>query len=149
MRSQASVSRRSFLTAAAAAPFAMALPAGKGLPVGIELYSVRDQMAKDTLATVRAIAKMGYQVVEFYGPYYAWTADFTKDVRKVLDDTGIRCHSTHNDARNFRPDGIQKAIDYNKTLGAKYVVMASSGKVEGLDGWKGVGETLSQAMEKL
>ncbi len=67
----------------------------------------------------------------------------------MLDDTGIRCHSTHNDARNFRPDGIQKAIDYNKTLGAKYVVMASSGKVEGLDGWKGVGETLSQAMEKL
>jgi sugar phosphate isomerase/epimerase len=67
----------------------------------------------------------------------------------VLDDTGIRCNSTHKDARNFRPDGIQKAIDYNKTLGAKYVVMASSGKVEGLDGWKGVGETLSQAMEKL
>jgi sugar phosphate isomerase/epimerase len=149
MASHGSVSRRSFLAAAAATPLAFAAPADKGIPVGIELYSVRDEMAKDTLATVRAIAKMGYQVVEFYGPYYAWTADFTKDVRKVLDDTGIRCNSTHNDARNFRPDGIQKAIDYNKTLGAKYVVMASSGKVEGLDGWKGVGETLSQAMEKL
>jgi hypothetical protein len=140
MASHSSVSRRSFLAAAAAAPL-LAAPADKSIPVGIELYSVRDEMAKDTLATVRAIAKMGYQVVEFYGPYYAWTADFTKDVRKVLDDTGIRCNSTHNDARNFRPDGIQKAIDYNKILGAKYVVMASSGKVEGLDGWKGVGET--------
>src|SRR5215468_10130688 len=113
-----SVSRRSFLAAAAAAPLALA--ADKSIPVGLELYSVRDEMSKDTLATVRAIAKMGYQVVEFYGPYYSWTADFTKDVRKVLDDTGIRCHSTHNDARNFRPEGIQKAIDYNKTLGAKY-----------------------------
>ena len=149
MTSHGSVSRRSFLAAAAAAPLALAAPAGKNIPIGIELYSVRDEMTKDTLATVRAIARMGYEVVEFYGPYYAWTADFVKDVRKMMDETGIRCNSTHNDARNFRPDGLQKAIDYNKTLGAKYVVMASSGSVSGLEGWKGVGDTLTQAMEKL
>jgi hypothetical protein len=143
-----SVSRRRFLAAAAAAPLALAAPAGKSVPIGIELYSVRDEMTKDTLATVRAIAKMGYEVVEFYGPYYAWTPEFVKDVRKVLDDTGIRCNSTHNDAKNFRPEGIQKAIDYNKTLGAKYVVMASSGNVTGLDGWKGVGNTLTLASRR-
>jgi len=147
--SHPSISRRSFLAAAAATPLALASAAGKNIPVGIELYSVRDEMTKDTLATVRAIAKMGYEVVEFYGPYYAWTPEFVKDVRKVMDETGIRCNSTHNDAQNLKPGGIQKAIDYNKTLGAKYVVMASSGKVEGLDGWKGVGDTLTQAMEKL
>ena len=130
MTSHGSISRRSFLAAAAATPLALAAPAGKNIPVGIELYSVRDEMTKDTLATVRAIAKMGYEVVEFYGPYYAWTPDFVKDVRKVMDETGIRCNSTHNDARNFRPENIQKAIDYNKTLGAKYVVMASSGNVD-------------------
>jgi sugar phosphate isomerase/epimerase len=149
MRSQGSVSRRSFLAAAAAAPLALAVPAGKGLPVGIELYSVRDEMAKDTLATVRAIAKMGYEVVEFYGPYYAWTPEFAKDVRKVLDDTGIRCNSTHNDAKNLRPEGIQKAIDLNKTIGSKYVVVASAGRVEGIDGWKALGESLTKAMETL
>jgi sugar phosphate isomerase/epimerase len=147
MTSYDSVSRRSFLAAAAAAPLALA--AGKGVPVGIELYSVRDEMAKDTLATVRAIAQMGYDVVEFYGPYYSWTPEFVKDVRKLMDVTGIRCNSTHNDASNFRPGGLQKAIDYNLILGARYVVMASSGNVTSLDGWKGVGETLTQAMEKL
>jgi sugar phosphate isomerase/epimerase len=149
MRSQGSISRRGFLAAAAAAPLALAVPAGKSLPVGIELYSVRDEMAKDTLATVRAIAKMGYQVVEFYGPYYQWTPEFAKDVRKVLDDTGIRCHSTHNDARNLRPEGIQKAIDLNKTIGSKYVVVASAGRIEGLDGWRALGESLTKAMETL
>jgi sugar phosphate isomerase/epimerase len=149
MTSHGSISRRSFLAAAAATPLALAAPAGQNIPVGIELYSVRDEMTKDTLATVRAIAKMGYETVEFYGPYYAWTPDFVKDVRKVLDETGIRCNSTHNDARNFRPENLQKAIDYNKTLGAKYVVMASSGNVISLDGWKGVGDTLTSAMEKL
>ena len=149
MTSHGSISRRSFLAAAAATPLALAAPAGKNIPIGIELYSVRDEMTKDTLATVRAIAKMGYEVVEFYGPYYAWTSDFVKDVRKVMDETGIRCNSTHNDARNFRPENIQKAIDYNKTLGTRYVVMASSGNVTTLDGWKGVGDTLTSAMEKL
>jgi sugar phosphate isomerase/epimerase len=149
MTSHGSVSRRRFLASAAAAPLALAAPAGKSIPIGIELYSVRDEMAKDTLATVRAIARMGYEVVEFYSAYYAWTPEFAKDVRKLMDDTGIRCHSTHNDARSFRPEGIEKAIDYNKTLGAKYVVMASAGNVSGLAGWKGVGDTLTLAMEKL
>jgi sugar phosphate isomerase/epimerase len=149
MTSHGSISRRSFLASAAAARLALAAPAGRNIPIGLELYSVRDEMTKDTMATVRAIAKMGYEVVEFYGPYYAWTPEFTKDIRKLLDDTGIRCNSTHNDAKNFRPEGIQKAIDYNKTLGAKFVVMASSGNVTTLDGWKGVGDTLTSAMEKL
>ena len=149
MRSQGSISRRGFLAATAAAPLALAIPAGKGLPIGIELYSVRDEMAKDTLATVRAIGKMGYEVVEFYGPYYQWTPEFAKDVRKVLDETGMRCNSTHNDAKNLRPEGIQKAIDLNKTIGSKYVVVASAGRVEGLDGWKALGESLTKAMETL
>jgi len=149
MRSQVSVTRRGFLAAAAAAPLAMAVPAGKGLPVGIELYSVRDEMTKDTLATVRAIGKMGYEVVEFYGPYYQWTPEFAKDVRKVLDESGLKCRSTHNDAKNLRPEGIQKAIELNKIIGSKYIVVASAGKVEGLDGWKTLGESLTKAMETL
>ena len=51
---------------------------------------------KDLPGTVRAVAKMGYQVVEFYSPYYSWTTDQAKDVRKLLDDLGIKCLSTHN-----------------------------------------------------
>jgi sugar phosphate isomerase/epimerase len=146
MKKYRNVSRRSFLAAAAASPLALA--AGKNLPVGIELYSVRGEMTKDTLGTVRAIAKMGYQVVEFYGPYYQWTTDYAREVRKVLDDSGIRCNSTHNGGPSFTDAGIDKAIELNKILGAKYVVMASAGNVRGLDGWRGVAETLTRAMEK-
>jgi sugar phosphate isomerase/epimerase len=141
------ISRRSFLAAAAATPLAFA--AGKNLPVGLELYSVRGELAKDTMGTVRAVAKMGYQVVEFFAPYYSWTTDYAKDVRKLMDDLGIKCNSTHNGPQSFSDAGIQKAIDLNKILGAHYVVMASAGRVNGLDGWKGVADTLSKAMEKL
>src|ERR671936_355880 len=87
------VTRRSFVAAAAAS---LAFGKKTTVPVGIELYSVRNEMTKDTIATVKSIAKMGYQVVEFYGPYYSWTPDFAKDIRKVLDDGGMRCNSTHN-----------------------------------------------------
>ena len=146
MKKHRNVSRRSFLAAAVASPLALA--AGKNLPIGIELYSVRGEMTKDTLGTVRAIAKMGYQVVEFYGPYYQWTADYAREVRKVMDDSGIRCNSTHNGGPSFTDNGIDKAIELNKILGAKYVVMASAGNVRGLDGWRGVAETLTRAMEK-
>ena len=149
MTSHGSISRRSFLAAAAATPLALAAPAGKNIPVGIELYSVRDEMTKDTLATVRAIAKMGYEVVEFYGPYYAWTPDFVKDVRKVMDETGIRCNSTHNDARNFRPENIQKAIDLQQDARRQVRRDGQFRQRNGLDGWKGVGDTLTSAMEKL
>ena len=92
---------------------------------------------------------MGYQVVEFYAPYYDWTEDYAKQVRKLLDDLGIRCNSTHNGPKSFSAEGIKKAIDLNKILGAKYVVMASAGKVEGIDGWKTLGGTLTTASEKL
>ena len=35
-------------------------------------------------------------MVEFYSPYFSWTTEQAKDVRKLMDDLGIRCNSTHN-----------------------------------------------------
>ncbi|HEX2490053.1 MAG TPA: sugar phosphate isomerase/epimerase, partial [Blastocatellia bacterium] len=63
MTSFNSISRRSFLALAGAAPFALAAHKSKSVPVGLELYSVRDELAKDLMGTVRAVAKMGYEVV--------------------------------------------------------------------------------------
>jgi len=144
------ISRRSFLALAAAAPLAAAVaPAAKSVPVGLELYSVRDELAKDLPGTVRAVAKMGYEVVEFFSPYYNWTPDYAKEVRKLLDDLGIRCPSTHNGANALTPEGLPKAIELNQILGSKYIVQASPGRAAGTDPWKTVSEHLSRAAEKL
>src|SRR6266567_4463702 len=146
MTHSSSISRRSLLALAAAAPLAAAR--GKKIPIGIELYSVRDVLKDDVMGTVRGVAKMGYQDVEFYAPYYDWTPEYAKEVRKLLDDLGIKCLSTHNGPKSFSSDGIQRAIDLNSTIGSKFVVLASAGRVEGIDGWKGVANTLSGASEK-
>jgi sugar phosphate isomerase/epimerase len=148
-------SRRSFTAAAALAPFGLraaltnALPAASTIPVGIEMYSVRNSLAKDPMGTVREVAKAGYQGLEFYGPYYQWTADQAKEMRKLLDDLGIRCYSTHNDSGNFSADKIGHAIEVNKILGGKYVVMASSHEGSTPDAWKSVADILNTASGKL
>jgi sugar phosphate isomerase/epimerase len=149
MTREGSLSRRSLLALLGAGPLTLATTAMQKIPVGLELYSVRDELGKDLSGTVRAVASMGYEVVEFYSPYYDWTLDYAKEVRKLLNDLGIRCYSTHNSANALSPEGLNKAIELNRILGAKFIVMASAGRVRGLDGWKTVGDTLSRASEKL
>jgi sugar phosphate isomerase/epimerase len=145
------LSRRTFLAIAAAMPFAAsaALSAAKNVPVGLELYSVRGELAKDLLGTVAAVGKMGYQVVEFYAPYLDWTPATAKSVRNVLDDTGLKCHSTHNNGPSFTPDGLKKAIELNQIIGSKYLIMASAPHIAGIDGWKALGDQLTALSEQL
>jgi sugar phosphate isomerase/epimerase len=149
MNAPTSIPRRTFLTLAGALPLVMKASGAEKPPVGLELYSVRDALMKDLTETVRAVAKMGYEVVEFYSPYYSWTPQAATEVRKLMDDLGIRCPSTHNDSRAFTQDGLVKAIELNQILGSRYVVLASPGQVTGIDGWKTVSDRLNAAAEKL
>jgi sugar phosphate isomerase/epimerase len=121
----------------------------KKMPVGIELYSVRGELKKDLNATVTAVAKMGYEVVEFYSPYFDWTVDQAKEIRKLLDGLGIKCLSTHNGAQAINAENIAKAIELNQIIGSKSIVLASPGKIAGPDGWKTLASNLSAAAEKL
>ncbi len=146
------LTRRDFLGLAAAAPFAasgMLRPASASVPVGLELYSVRGELARDLLGTVAAVGRMGYQVVEFYSPYLEWTPDRAREVRKVLDDTGLKCPSTHNGEASFTPDGLKKAIELNQIIGSKYIIMASAPPITAIDGWKTVAEKLTTVSEQL
>ena len=149
MKTPDALSRRSFLALFGAAPLGAALAADKHIPVGLELYSVRDELKKDLMGTVRGVAKMGYECVEFYAPYYDWTLDYAQQVRKELDALSVRCYSTHNDRQSFTPDGITKAIELNQALGGRYIVMAHPGEVKDVDGWKRVAETLNKANETM
>ena len=80
------LSRRSFLAASTLASTAFALrpklfgaeapsTAGtsKPVPIGLELYSVRNELSRDLPNALKNVAKAGYQVVEFYSPYFKWT----------------------------------------------------------------------------
>ncbi|HWW17799.1 MAG TPA: sugar phosphate isomerase/epimerase family protein [Candidatus Saccharimonadales bacterium] len=149
METNNNFSRRSFLGFFAAAPLWAALAGTKHIPVGLELYSVRDDLKKDLMGTVRGVAKLGYECVEFFSPYYDWTLEYAKDVRKELDALGVHCYSTHNGPKSFTPEGIGKAIELNHALGTRYVVLAHPGEIKDVDGWKRVADTLNKANETL
>jgi len=162
----ASLSRRSFLAISGVIPAAIAAhvstsgsaaepatpePAGaKKYPIGLELYSVRGELARDLPNTLKTVAKFGYEVVEFYSPYFKWTPPYAKEVRAQMDDLGLCCYSTHNGFESFTPGkNLTSAIELNQILGTRYVVVASAPRTTGVEGWKKLCEQLTAAVEEL
>ena len=117
----------------------------KHVPVGLELYSVREALKSDVIGTVTEVAGMGYQCVEFYSPYYEWTIEYAKQVRAKLDELKVNCYSTHNSMVSFTDKGIRKAIELNQILGAKYIVLAHPGDPKTAKDWYDVVSVLNKA----
>jgi sugar phosphate isomerase/epimerase len=89
---------------------------------------------------------MGYELVEFYAPYFLWTYGYAREVRKRMDDLGLLCRSTHNGEDSFTTEGLKKAIELNQILGSKYVVMAGSSPMSGLAGWRALADRITRLM---
>jgi sugar phosphate isomerase/epimerase len=87
----------------------------------VQLYSVRNAASKDIAAALEGIAKMGYDGVEFYGGVY-FNKDI-KDLKKMLDDLGLKCCGTHTGMPQFRGDNFDKTVEIHKTLGTKFMIV--------------------------
>ena len=144
------ISRRSFCAAAIAFPFAMPrVSMQRTTPVGLELYSVRDNLMLDMVGTLRAVAAMGYEVVEFYAPYFDWSTTVARTVRQVLDDHGLVCSSTHNGSSSFTGSGIERAIELNQIIGSRTIVLAGAPVITTVDGWRSLADDLTRAADVL
>jgi sugar phosphate isomerase/epimerase len=121
--------RRAFLRTAALSTLAAAsispLSLGqnnspvKKIPISVQVYSVRNAAAKDLAGTLAKIAKLGYDGVEFAG-YYNHDA---KDIRKMLDDSGLKCSGTHTGIGQLRGDNFEKTAEIHKALGTKFMIV--------------------------
>jgi sugar phosphate isomerase/epimerase len=88
-----------------------------GLPIGLQLYTVRDDMAKNFDGTLKAVAAAGYKEVEAAGFYNRSAAEF----RKALDNVGLRCPSAHYPLKELL-EGTGQKIAFAKELGLEYMV---------------------------
>jgi sugar phosphate isomerase/epimerase len=122
-----SVTRREFLGAVGAvgvtlglgvAPLASAA-SGKKIPVGLQLYSVREQCKTDLPGTLAAVAKMGYPGVEFAG-YHGRSA---KELRKMLDDNGFVACGTHTPYESVLGDKLKETVEFNHIIGNKFLIV--------------------------
>jgi sugar phosphate isomerase/epimerase len=92
----------------------------KKIPVGVELYSVREDCKKDFPGTLAAIAKMGYPAVEFAG-YWNRTAP---EIKKMLDDNGLVACGSHTPSEMvLSPDKLSATIEFNQTIGNKFIIV--------------------------
>ncbi|NUP98938.1 MAG: sugar phosphate isomerase/epimerase [Armatimonadetes bacterium] len=116
------------------------------IPMGLQLYSVREECKKDLPRVLEAVAKTGYDGVEFAG-YYDYSAE---QLRKLLDDNGLICCGTHTGLPTIMGDALQATIDFNKTLGNPYLVVPGlpRERTESRAAWLETAKMFNQASER-
>ena len=89
------------------------------IPIGLQLYSVREDCAKDLPGVIAAVAKMGYVGVEFAG-YHGFSA---KELNQMLADNGLNCCGTHIGLDTLLGDALPASIDFHQELGNQYLIV--------------------------
>ena len=87
--------------------------------IALQLYSVRDDCAKNFPEVLKKVAEMGYEGVEFAG-YYKYSA---ADLKKILDDLGIKAAGTHIGLETLLGDELKKTIEFNQAIGNKFLIV--------------------------
>ena len=89
------------------------------IPIALQLYSVREDCARDLSYTLQAVAQMGYEGVEFAG-YYDRTAE---ELREMCDDLGLKVAGTHTGLNTLLGDELAKTVAFNQVLGNPYLIV--------------------------
>lgn len=88
-------------------------------PIGLQLWTIRDDVAKDLPAALKAVSTIGYGEVEFAGIPIATTTE----VRSMLRDNGLTAPSMHCGMADAQKD-LQQRIDYAQAIGSRYLVIS-------------------------
>jgi sugar phosphate isomerase/epimerase len=91
-----------------------------GLPLGLQLYSVRDILPKDYEGTLRQLSALGYREVEAAGFF----GRSPNEVKQAMEHAGLHCVSAHYSLKDLLPK-MDEIIQFGKDLGLKYIVCAS------------------------
>jgi sugar phosphate isomerase/epimerase len=89
------------------------------IPIALQLYSVRADCQRDLAGTLQAVARMGYDGVEFAG-YYGRSAP---ELRALLDDLGLQVAGTHIGLDTLLGDNLPATVEFNRILGNRFLVV--------------------------
>lgn len=128
--------------------------------MGYQLYSIRDEMEKDPIATLKALKGMGYQDFEHYGfdgtdgSYYGYAAG---DFKAILDDLELNVSSGHYPFSGFlndSPDALKRYVDAAikgaKTVGSSYITWPwLDSEYRNLEGFTKTAQMVGQIAEQV
>ena len=89
------------------------------VPIGLELFSVRNELAEDARGTIKAVAEMGYEGVEFAGP----PQHSAEELKGYLDEFDLICCGWHTPFNLVQGDTLAETIEFNKVLENRYVIV--------------------------
>jgi len=89
------------------------------IPIALQLYSIREDCARDLAGTLKAVAEMGYEGVEFAG-YYGWDAD---ELRGLLNDLNLKVAGTHIGLDSLLNGALDETIEFNKKIGNRFLIV--------------------------
>lgn len=89
------------------------------MPVALQLWSVREDCARDLAGTLEAVAEMGYDGVEFAG-YHGWSAGRLRD---LLGDLGLHVAGSHVGIGTLIEEELERSIDFNRELGNRFLIV--------------------------
>ncbi len=127
------MTRRSAIGAAAAGLTTVLRGAPLGIPVGFQIYPIRDAIPTDFEGLLRRMASAGYQAVEmcspkgYRGPFAPLAEMKPADLRRTLHTIGLRCESCHFQFREFNKESLPETIAWAKELGLRQMIIASYG----------------------
>lgn len=149
-------SRREVLVMSGAGMLALGAPrsmvwaqeaARKPIPLGVQLYSVRRDCGKDFDAALKRIAEMGFEGVEFAG--YHNYKDNAAGLKKRLDALGLKAAGTHVGAKSFVGDALKRTIEFNKTLGCRFLIVPGDRRFTDPEKSKELADQMNEAAEAL
>lgn len=115
--------------------------------IALQLYSVRNDCAKDFDKALAQVAEMGFEAVEFAG--YHGYSDNPKGLRKRLNDLNLKVAGTHIGTNTLVGDTLAKTIDFHKTIGCRYLIVPGDKRFSQPEGSKELAEIFNTAAEAL
>jgi sugar phosphate isomerase/epimerase len=143
------MNRRTFLGTVSAATLlsrnlSFAADSRRMTNIGMQAYTVRDQMKQNFAGTLAKVAQIGYKEIEFAG-YYGHSP---KEVRSILDQNGLTSPSSHVDYK-LLTDEWPQTLDAARIMGQTYICCPwIPEEVRNQpDGWKRAADTFNRAGE--
>lgn len=92
------------------------------LPIGVEIYTVREAFAADPAAALRRVKEIGYDGVEFWDPNYELDPSFLKE---ELAKCGLACYGILSNWNRFQPDRLEATLEWNRVLENRNIAIGS------------------------
>lgn len=117
------------------------------IPIALQLYSVREDAARDLDGVLRAVAKMGYEGVEFAG-YYGHDAP---TIKAMLDQYGLKVAGAHVGIDTLLGDELQRSVEFHQTIGNRFLIVPGlpAERRSSRAAWLDTARTMNEIAERL